>query len=290
MVALLPLDAPGKLAIYGQPVANEVARTLAAAGLEVVVVGAQMAVPQDAVLVVEGSITSARRRVTVELRLRTLDSRAALATAVATGSSLATLDRAASSVALQLLPQVKAELAKRRAPPAVLAPALPVQLSSAPAAVEPPVALIVVRTAAGAADTSAVFRSRLVAAAGVLAAQRWRSIEIALPEISPALMIGAISTRPGAIGLAFDVSELSMEQTPVLIGKVRARTIVTFDGRTIFDRILVTDTIIGGRKVDRDSMLELMAREVVAILRPRFVSLLSAKVPIDSSTMAHEVP
>ena len=77
-VALLPLDAPGRLSIYGQPVAAEVARTLGSPTLQVVVVGAAMAVPQDAALIVEGSISTARKRVTVELRLRTLDSRTAL--------------------------------------------------------------------------------------------------------------------------------------------------------------------------------------------------------------------
>ena len=56
-LALLPLDAPGKLAIYGQPVAAEVARVLGDASLLVVVVGAEQAVPLEVAPLVHNAIT-----------------------------------------------------------------------------------------------------------------------------------------------------------------------------------------------------------------------------------------
>ncbi len=55
-VALLPLDADAKLELYGQPVASELARALVQGGLDVVVVGPKMAVPEKARLVVDGTI------------------------------------------------------------------------------------------------------------------------------------------------------------------------------------------------------------------------------------------
>src|SRR5258706_14911950 len=60
-VALLPLDAEQRLEIYGQPIASELARSLGAAGLEVVVVGPKMAVPERAKLVIDGTIKAGKR-------------------------------------------------------------------------------------------------------------------------------------------------------------------------------------------------------------------------------------
>src|SRR5215468_10544975 len=56
VVALLPLDADKSLEIYGQPVASELARALVAGNVYVVVVGPRMAVPDNARLIIDGTI------------------------------------------------------------------------------------------------------------------------------------------------------------------------------------------------------------------------------------------
>src|SRR5438270_11841868 len=71
-IALLPLDAEQRLEIYGQPVASELARALGAGGIEVVVVGPKMAVPERARLVIDGTIKTTKTGV-VALAVRVRD-------------------------------------------------------------------------------------------------------------------------------------------------------------------------------------------------------------------------
>src|SRR5438477_9826304 len=76
-VALLPLDGrrpDGKpdprLEIYGQPIAVEIARSLGAADIEVVLVGASNPVPERVKLIVDGTITGQGDGVVIALRVR----------------------------------------------------------------------------------------------------------------------------------------------------------------------------------------------------------------------------
>lgn len=285
-LALLPLDAPGKLAIYGQPVAGEVARALRAAGLDVVVVGAQMAVPQEAELVVEGSLAQTRKRITVELRLRALDSRIAIATAAAT-EPLSSLDRAAMTAAQRLLPKLQEELRDRARAAAAAAEAArlrepePAPKAPPPRAEDPrPLALISVTVPGASVEDRAQFSADVAAASAELVGARWRPRAVELPEATPVAIQAAIAATPGALGVAIDVSALAVNRPSVFVGSVRARAIVTFAGEVLFDRTLVSDTIVGGRKATRASMLKLVARELVAILRPRFARAVAASAVV----------
>src|SRR5437588_6036430 len=85
-VALLPLDADQRLEVYGQPVAGEIARELVAGGIDVVVVGPNMAVPERAKLIVDGTI-SAGKGASVVLAVRIRER--------ATGATLDKLDATA---------------------------------------------------------------------------------------------------------------------------------------------------------------------------------------------------
>src|SRR4051812_14068849 len=90
-VALLPLDAEQRLAIYGQAVASEVARALVAGGIDVVVVGPKMAVPERARLVFDGTITGKGEAVTLTLRVRDRMAGTVLDSVTATAPSLTTI-------------------------------------------------------------------------------------------------------------------------------------------------------------------------------------------------------
>src|SRR6185503_21267327 len=70
-IAMLPLDGEKRLELLGQPVAAEIARALKAAGLDVVVVGASMEVPDRANLIVDGTIKAVKRKqIEVTIRIR----------------------------------------------------------------------------------------------------------------------------------------------------------------------------------------------------------------------------
>lgn len=275
-VALLPLDAPGKLAIYGQPVAAEVARVLGEAALVVVVVSADQAVPLDAALVIDGSISSTRRQVTVELRVRALHSSVPLLVVSATERSLATLDRAAKAVAAKLLPQLQAELAQRRPRPAepTASSEPPVEAQAEPEAAPLPPALLAISAAGPVAADVEGFASGVLTASARLTRARWQGTRIALAEVSPAAVLGAVAAAPGSIGVGISVRSLEVTSGPAFVGRVRARVILASGGKVLFDRVVVTDSVVGKRKGDRAQLLDLLAREVVDIVRPRFFSAL----------------
>lgn len=287
-LALLPLDAPGKLAIYGQPVAAEIARALTEAGLDVVVVGAQMAVPREAVLVIDGSLISVRKRVKIELRLRALDSRKPLATAKSSESPLEKLDQAAGEVAAELLPQVQAELDSRRSgqtnggsgKPAVT----PVLEQGKPVQAPLPTAIVAVAASAVSSELRPLFIERLQVAAGrELSLGEWDLKKVTLREVSAASMMGVAATLPSELSLAFDVRGLSLSQKAVFVGSVQARLVVTLRNEIVFDRTVTTDTVVGARKGTVEAMVDLLAREVVTILRPRYARYLAARKTAASS-------
>ena len=95
-VALLPLDGEKRLEIYGQPVAAELARALNGAGVEVVVVGAKMAVPEKAKLIVDGTIKAKGQTVTLELRIRDAKDGAELEKLPPSSGQLMNIDKVAA--------------------------------------------------------------------------------------------------------------------------------------------------------------------------------------------------
>lgn len=280
-LALLPLDTPDKLAIYGQPVAAEVARALQADGLDVVVVGAQMAVPRDTTLMVEGSLLVHRKKVVVELRLRPMDSRKPIVTVTSSEATLATLEGAAGEVSRMLLPRLREELAKRTAglpagPTVTVAPPPkeggPIDLSTGHVAETAlPTAMIAVTTAGVPPAARSYFGERLMAAASALTAARWKPRPTEISQINGPMLLAMAATEPGSLGVAFDVRELgAVEERGVHFGAVRARVLIALGGKIVFDREITTDTVVGARKGDLGALLDLLARELTAILRPKY--------------------
>src|SRR3954465_9134812 len=112
-VALLPLDAEARLAIYGQPVASEIARALVQGGVDVVVVGPRMAVPERAVLIVDGTIAASKTdAVTLSLRVRNRVDGTTMATTQSTAQGLSNIDKAAADLSAKVLPIVNEQIAK----------------------------------------------------------------------------------------------------------------------------------------------------------------------------------
>ncbi|HEY5934096.1 MAG TPA: hypothetical protein VIU61_05670, partial [Kofleriaceae bacterium] len=108
-VALLPLDTDARLELYGQPVASEIARALIAGGIDVVVVGPKMAVPDRAKLVVDGTIKGKGDAVVLTIRVRIRENGKALQPQPleSTAPSLTAIDKAAEDLARRLLPIVR---------------------------------------------------------------------------------------------------------------------------------------------------------------------------------------
>jgi hypothetical protein len=244
-IAMLPLDGEKRLEIYGQPVAAEIARALKAAGLDVVVVGARMDVPDRVQLIVDGTIKSTKNK-QIELSIRIRDPRdgTTLETLPAPATKLGDLDKAAADLASRVVPSVKTQLealAKAATPPQ------PLDTSKQPV-VQP-------RPVAPQAQLATVVKTRtgLKPAAFTAALDR------------EAALWAATQRYPATV--SFEVLGYWPQTGKPPMARARVRVVIE-SGATRFDRVVRTDTVVGDAASTLDQLAERTAREVLAIVRP----------------------
>lgn len=251
-VALLPLDADAKLSIYGQPVASEVARALVAGGIDVVVVGPKMAVPDKAWLVVDGTIAAGKGdTVVLALRVRNPVDGSILPTRPqATAQGLPNIDKAAVDLSAQLLPVVRAGLVSiseaklpRTDKPIDRPTDKPRVAVVAPEAPQPLVLSLV---------GSEPLRAALAVEAKPWAARRNYTIAGAGNGLQLVLEVKGYSASKGVVPYA----------------KARVRAKIVSGGTVLFDRVVVTDSVLGDKGIAPDALATRTAREVLDILRP----------------------
>jgi hypothetical protein len=288
-VALLPLDAGARLALYGQPVAAEVARALAAEGLDVAVVGQGDPVPTRAVLVVDGELRkSGKMAIVLELRVRDPARAQELAEVTATAKSLIGIDRAAADVAKKLVPEVRSQLAARARLPErrpELAPAGEGSAAPAPAPAPAPrieVAPSIMLVAASQVPLGG--SPELMVAAMVPAFERLVDDARHRP-VPPRGYVGTdakavaaeVAAVGAALGVTIEVLALDLERgTKVPVGRARARVrILRPDGTIAFDRIVRTDTLVG-KKGELDAHIAGYAGAQIAdVIRVRLARALA---------------
>jgi len=250
-VALLPLDADARLAIYGQPVASEIARALVAGGIDVVVVGPRMAVPDRAWLVVDGTIAGKGDAVVLSLRVRNPVDGAILPTKpTATAQGLPNIDKAAVELSAALLPVVRDEL--RRISAATVATTkqgAPVQRPNV-AVVKPDAPRPLVLALAPNGDP--LLRDALAAAAKPWAAKRNY----------------AIADAGTGLQLALEVKRYTATNDAIPYARARVRAKIANGGTVLFDRVVVTDSVLGDKGIAPAALATRTAREVLDILRP----------------------
>jgi hypothetical protein len=264
-VALLPLDATARLEIYGQPVATEIARALTDGGIDVVVVGAKMAVPPRAALVIDGTITSGKGQVTLSMRLRDPKNGTVLDTVVATAKEVTEIHRAAEELSGRVLPAARTHLAQLRArhdaPKPEVSPGVP------PAPVAAPPAVLLAVTAAG--TDGAAMRDALTEAATAWAVRHHRA---ATPtdgsHLARAVAPSAVAGSKAELGFAFEVLGYTVEPGDVPLARARVRVRVADVSRVVFERVVVTDSIVGDRKLAPAALAARAARGVLDIVEP----------------------
>jgi hypothetical protein len=248
-VALLPLDGDKKLEIYGQPVAAELGRAMKAAGIDVVVVGAKMAVPEGAQLIVDGTITAKGKTVTLTLRIRDPRDGSTLESLPPATSPLISIDKAAADLSAKLVPAVQAQLVRLQKPvdtepvhtPDVVTPQPQAQLP------ELKVSVSMLKPNAALQLLSSAFPHELDA----WATHHGRHVDMTgTSQIQFELLTFAIT--PGKIPLA----------------KARVRMRVYDGAKVKFDRIIHTDTIVGDHDITEQAFAERAAREVLLIANP----------------------
>ena len=253
-VALLPLDAEAKLEIYGQPVASEVARALVAGGIDVVVVGPKMAVPERARLIVDGTIVSGKgQAVELDARIRDRATGSVLDTVHVSATSISTLDSAASQLSSQVLPAVQHRLAQLTEQPTKPVEAVHV---IAPTPAPLPIAIVALVPSASA------LHDPLASALDGFAKRGHHALQLGAADTK------AVAAANAEIGITLDIvsyyaENLVVGNQPSAYARVRMR--VANGTKLVFDRVIATDTVLGAR----DKLAELVAREILWIAEPK---------------------
>jgi hypothetical protein len=245
-IAMLPLDGEKRLEIYGQPVAAEIGRALKAAGLDVVVVGARMDVPDRAQLIVDGTIKSAKNK-QIELSIRVRDPRdgTVLDTLPAPPTKLDDLDKAAAELSARVVPWVKTQLEKLAKPAVVDRPITEPKQPSVPAKPHAPAQPVIATT---------------VLSLNYPEATRLRG---AFDRV----MHDWQQRQHFAAKVRFNVLSYAPEDGTVPMARARVRVEIHAGDKKLFDRVVRTDTVVGDPKSTHDELAERTAREVLAIAR-----------------------
>jgi hypothetical protein len=261
-VALLPLDAGGRLEIYGQAVATEIARALTAGGVEVVVVGASMDVPAAARLIVDGTLAQDKGLVSLSMRVRNPIDGTVLDTLAATAPSLAQIDKAAAELAARVVPVVRVQLAALADRPGIDR----VVMRPPPTGTAQRVLLV----ASGGAEP---LRAALAGAA-----ERWARAARREPRATePRELSGVLGPKAVAVANAeraalFEIVDYSVVAArgarDVPLARARVRVQISDASGVLFDRVVTTDTIVGERRMQPERLAARVADEVLAILRP----------------------
>ena len=256
-VALLPLDADAKLELYSQSVASEVARALAAGGVDVVVVGPKMEVPQRARMIVDGTITGKGDQITLTLRIRDARAGTVLGSVPATATSVT---QATEDLSKKIVPAVKTQLASLsavQAPPPTegddhaIPPPQPVHHEPAP----------ILGEVTGQGPLRDALQHEL---------EPWakRKVEV-MPNVLIDMVVPAMPATHGAdAAIALDVVAFSITGAVVPLARARVRVRVVDRSQVVFDRVIVTDTVVGDRRQTNEALAARTAREVLAILDP----------------------
>ncbi len=278
-VALLPLDADAKLELYGQPVASELARALVQGGLDVVVVGPKMAVPEKARLVVDGTIKAGRGD-TVTLTARIRDSRDGTVydTLVVTAASLTGIDRAEEELSAQVLPSVRGRLATLieadNAAHAVKPPdPKPPVVKPAAAPAVPAVMLASFHADAAAGVSGEALRAALAIAFAPWASHRHHDVHVVDQNVLAGKTAPqTVVAQKAELAITLDVLAIEIVQAdlaPIPTARARVHVRISDPQGVVFDRVIHTDTIVGEKGVDQPALIARVAREILSIAEPQ---------------------
>lgn len=269
-IALLPLDADQRLEIYGQPVAAEIARALEGGKLAVVVVDAKMAVPESAKLVVDGSITAKGAQVLLGVRVRNPATGEVTDKLEEPAANVAAIGKAATKLAERLLPVVKARLDVIR----TVTPIKPKDPDPRPTVAADPVILLGIGVPLDASLIVEPFRQALIEqVTGTMRASHRQPAPVDASTLGKQLAAQTVATARASKGIAFEILDYLIEPGLIPLVRARVRVRIADPSQVLFDRVLVTDTIVGEKQITSSVLAARTAREIMTILRPHIRKL-----------------
>ncbi len=305
-IALLPLDADADLELYGQPVAAEIARALVQGGLEVVLVGPKMAVPAKARLVIDGTIKAVPAKaapakavpaakpakprkpgthgrpladgdgdgdggaVTLSVRIRDSRDGTVYDTLVVTAPSFTAIDRAQEQLSAKVLPAVKGRLATliSRDESKATTAAADTQRAVRPAP-RFGAMLAAISTPPNATPAVAALRGALETELVPWAALRHHAVRVLdLHVLGGPAAPRTVTAAHAELAVEFVVLAVEIDHAPVPLATARVRMRISDRAAVVFDRVIVTDTVVGDKGIDTAGLAARIAREVLAIADP----------------------
>lgn len=267
-VALLPLDADKKLELYGQPVASEIARVLVAGDIDVVVIGPKMAVPERARVIVDGTITAKGGSIVLTLRMRDPVDGTVLLTFSSTAASLGTIDKAAAELSTQVLPAVRDRIAvlHKQAEDRVHASAVRSPPVSTIAAKPRPVLVSVMSPVPGTFEPLRVALGEAVT--GWARAHGRQPIPTDPNRLSRQFAANTVAASGNDLAIAFEIRGFAIAAGEVPLARAQVRIRIASANEILFDRVIVTDSVVGDRHGALPVLAARTAREILEILRP----------------------
>jgi hypothetical protein len=265
-IALFPLDADKQYAMYGQPVATELARSLTSANLKVVVVKQNMTVPTAAKLIVDGSIKAGKGdAITLTVRIREPRDGTVIDKLDSTAPDVGAIDRAASDLSSRMLPRVREQLDKK--PPEHVVVDRPPQPHQPP--VPDPTLLVAIGNAPDATAVIEPLRIALTeAVVGWTRDNRRLPSTVELSSLGRKLAPGTVETAKAERAVAFEIVDYWIENHEIPIARARVRVRIADASGVTFDRVVATDSVVGDKGIAPPVLAARVAREVLSILRP----------------------
>lgn len=273
-IAVIPLAAEQRLAIYGAPVASELATALRGAGRDVILVSDVAVVPSRAWLVVDGRLVATGKAVSIELRIRDPERAIDVARLAAQAPRLDAIDTATAAIAAQLVAAIaQADAARQRAqlPPTPPPPSDPPP-SDEPTPPPPPPPPVDPRPTATVVVRGRELHDRTGAALDVPALVRPSMIRLA-----NRLGYRVVDDGPAALEFTVELTWVAAGfEGAVPVGRGRARVQVSRGARPLFDRKVRTDTVVGSRGDRVDTVVRLIAAQAADVVAPRIREQLGA--------------
>jgi hypothetical protein len=259
-VALSPFDTDPALELYGQPVAAQVAKTLKAAGLDVVVLaGRNPQIPSGIRLTVNGKLEGSGREVVISVSVRDLGLGEKVDGAESDPVPLKHIDAGAADLANKLLPVLQKQIAilhqpKVEPPKRVVEPAKTRK------------AVIAVGAVIGGADA---MRAALADAAVGWAREHHREPQTVEAKLmGPNDAVKTVGKNDSNLGILFEVHGFTVTPGEVPLAHARVRVRIVDASNVLFDRVVFTDSVVGERKMSNEALASRTAREVLAIVAP----------------------
>lgn len=295
-IALIPFSAEKRLKLYGKPVAAEVTRALREAGLDVTLVSDGADVPPRARLVVDGRLIKKGAGVVIEARIRDPERGVDVARPSGAAASIGDIDRAAATVAAELVTAIRDGLAAQdaeaaRARAALAPPTPPPSPGTRPPPPPPPgvraapvdrrplaVVIVTARPLVDAAGAAVDVTPLVAPAALELAARLGHRVTVEGTRADVVIDPAALAGRGAALIVGFELLDFVRgTQRDVPIARARARvTVYDTAGNRLYRRIVRTDTLVGSRGDRVDTLVRFAAAQVVDVVAPRIRERLAA--------------